>query len=446
MIFSKLNPTQFLTILTCAIVPLLVTGPFLPDLLLSSISLWFLYYVFKNKLYYVFKNKFFYFFVTFWLFCIFSSLMSDSIIFSLKSSLFYIRIGIFSIFISFLIDENKKFLNYFFYTLILTFSIIIIYALIEYIFNLQSDNPSRISSFFGDELIMGSFLSRFLPLIIALYFIRANLSEKNNIIFLIFLILTYLCIFLSGERAAFFFVNMSLIFLLTFLRIDFKLFLISTIISIIAFVIFYLSVENRITGKLLIERYTSKIINSMQIKDVFNKKENLVIQKNSPETSNEITDTKKKVIIFTAGHETLYRTAFNMFLDKPIIGHGPRMFRIKCNDPKYSVKVNDVKSSCMTHPHNFYIQLLAETGIVGFSFLFSLFVYVIYLSIKYLYNRIIKKKKIYSYYNICILACLLITIWPIVPNGNFFNNYLMMFYSIPLGFFRKNSYKQNLYK
>ena len=61
LIFLKLNSIQVLTILTCAIVPLLVTGPFLPDLLLSSISLWFLYYVFKNKLYYVFKNKFFIF-------------------------------------------------------------------------------------------------------------------------------------------------------------------------------------------------------------------------------------------------------------------------------------------------------------------------------------------------------------------------------------------------
>ena len=24
-----------------------------------------------------------------------------------------------------------------------------------------------------------------------------------------------------------------------------------------------------------------------------------------------------------------------MFLDRPIIGHGPKMFRVKCSDPKY---------------------------------------------------------------------------------------------------------------
>ena len=44
----------------------------------------------------------------------------------------------------------------------------------------------------------------------------------------------------------------------------------------------------------------------------------------------------RKNVIFTNGHETLYRTAFNMFLDRPIIGHGPKMFRVKCSDPKYS--------------------------------------------------------------------------------------------------------------
>ena len=45
---------------------------------------------------------------------------------------------------------------------------------------------------------------------------------------------------------------------------------------------------------------------------------------------------KKRFIIFSYGHETPYRTAFNMFLDRPIIGHGPKMFRIKCSDPKYA--------------------------------------------------------------------------------------------------------------
>ena len=59
----------------------------------------------------------------------------------------------------------------------------------------------------------------------------------------------------------------------------------------------------------------------------------------------------------------LIKTAFNMFLDKPILGHGPKMFRVICKNEKYQVGIKP----CDTHPHNFYIQLLAETGIIGFS-------------------------------------------------------------------------------
>lgn len=436
MILLSLNKIKILSFLSCAVVPLLVTGPFLPDLFLSSLSLWFLYYVFKNKLFYVFKNKFFYFFIVFCLFCIFSSLMSERVYFSLKSSLFYFRIGIFCIFISYLIRENKNFLNYFFYTLVVTFSIVIVYAYIQYFFNLQI-HPIRVSSLFGEELILGSFLSRLLPLIVALFIIRTKSKNIENYFFMVFLTLAYFCVILSGERSAFFYINLSLIFLLIFIKPKIKIFLISLFFLLTIAFIFMKSAENNRTGKLLIERFTSNVISSTRIMNIFKQEHSIEIHEEKIENSKKIKQEDKRIIIFTSGHESLYRTAFNMFLDKPIIGHGPRMFRVECSNPKYSETVGDVKSSCMTHPHNFYIQLLAETGIIGFSFLFSLFIYVVFLSIKYLYNSTVKNKKIYSDYNICILACLLITTWPIIPNGNFFNNYLMIIYSLPIGFFKQ---------
>ena len=36
------------------------------------------------------------------------------------------------------------------------------------------------------------------------------------------------------------------------------------------------------------------------------------------------------------------------------------------------------------------------------------------------------------------MSGLLITLWPVVPNGNFFNNYLMILYSLQIGFFKIN--------
>ena len=66
--------------------------------------------------------------------------------------------------------------------------------------NMKLLDQSRVSSFFGHKLIMGSFVSRVMPLILGLSFLL-NIKNKNIINFLILLIGLYL-IFLSGERSA----------------------------------------------------------------------------------------------------------------------------------------------------------------------------------------------------------------------------------------------------
>ena len=45
-------------------------------------------------------------------------------------------------------------------------------------------------------------------------------------------------------------------------------------------------------------------------------------------------------------------------------------------------KLISKRSACNTHPHNFYFQLLAEVGFIGFIFVFSLFLYISFVLIK----------------------------------------------------------------
>ena len=185
------NFFQTISLVCALVVPLLVTGPFLSDLLISVMSLWFLYFSIHQKLYHKFFNLYFLFFLAFCLVCIISSFFSEKILFSLKSSLFYFRIGVFALLISYLIDQNKNVLNYFYYAFLITFLALILDGYTQYftgtnIFNIPINESNRVSSFFGDELILGSYLTRLFPLFAALFVIRANKKWWEYFYFFIF--------------------------------------------------------------------------------------------------------------------------------------------------------------------------------------------------------------------------------------------------------------------
>ena len=76
-----------------------------------------------------------------------------------------------------------------------------------------------------------------------------------------------------------------------------------------------------------------------------------------------------------------------MFKDNILIGVGPKNFREVCKKREY----NFSEKTCSTHPHNTYVQLLSETGIVGFLFIFFIFLNISYYLIKTLYFKFIKK-------------------------------------------------------
>ena len=205
--YSKNKVVSFFSIylpstLTIIIPFLLLTGPFLPDFAVSLCAIFFLYNSLKYPKIYVkyYKNKFFIYFIIFWLIMIVSSLFSLNILFSLKTSFFYIRFILFSLSTWFLLKNYPRFPTLFYYSLIFSISILILDSFLQFFTNKNIFGwpiiGTRLSSFFKDELILGSYLSRLLPLTFALY-IYHNLISQNYLNKYIYLIIF---IFLSKTK------------------------------------------------------------------------------------------------------------------------------------------------------------------------------------------------------------------------------------------------------
>ena len=97
-------------------------------------------------------------------------------------------------------------------------------------------------------------------------------------------------------------------------------------------------------------------------------------------------------------------------------------------DKKY--RVSDL--SCSTHPHNTYMELLSETGILGFLFIFLIFMILVYYSFKHFLLKF-KGKFFFTDSQIALLSSVFINLWPLIPTGSFFNNWLNCLYYFPLG-------------
>ena len=117
-----------------------------------------------------------------------------------------------------------------------------------------------------------------------------------------------------------------------------------------------------------------------------------------------------------------------MFNDNQFFGIGPKMFREYCKKEEYFTK-----NACATHPHNYYVQLLAETGIIGTLPLIILFLFTIYKYIMGIYLIGSKKYSLYIENSLISLLPLSIFLFPFIPSSNFFNNWVSIYTYISIG-------------
>ncbi len=387
----------------------LISGPFVPDLLLVTILVSYLYYFIQKKNYNFFSDNFIRIYFLICLYLLIISILTFNFI-SIKSSIFYFRFGLFALFASYIILNNKDLLKYLFYFLILIYLSLFFDSLYQYFFSknilgfvYSHKSNFRITSFFGDDEVLGSYTSRFFPFLmfLVIWNLKNYSLKKFSLVIFVLTIITFVIILLSGERTSIGLFFLSLLFIF-FSSTKFRKSLLIPFLSIILIFLVTVSVSEKVKNRVITQTITQMGLNSES----------------------------ERILLFSEVYEGHYKISYNMFKEKPLFGHGAKMFRVYCVKEENFV-AND---ACTTHPHNFYAQMLSEAGLVGFIIMFSVFAYICYLFILNFYSLLFKKKQLLSDEAICILSFYFMTLFPLLPSGNFFNNWLSIIVYYPLGF------------
>ena len=243
--------------------------------------------------------------------------------------------------------------------------------------------PGRIASFFGDELVVGGFY-HFISLLVLAFFINRKFS---NSIILILTISIILISFAIGERANFIklFLSLSLFLFFIIKTSFFKKVGISLIILILLSIVVS-------TNENIKYRYYN------QIKVIY-----------SSDGLNKFFKESQY-----GAHQNV---AYRIFKNNLLFGVGLKNFREESKKGIYEndkFKQTDVRQA--THPHQIHLELLSETGLLGYLAFFALILYSIYYST----NNYLMNKNIYQLASILFVFSNLI---PLIPSGSIFSTF-----------------------
>ena len=327
---------------------------FISDFFISLIALSSIYFIINLRRY---KDlKLISFFLIFILYVCLNSVIQELDIKLFLKSFFLIRFPLFILFpflINFKINDlnfNYKFL-FLFPLFIFLFNFYFQVFFNQDIFgNILSNDYERVTSFFNDEYIAGSYLF----FIFAIIILVTN-KIKTPILFL--LVLIYFAIFFSGDRTPFISLNLFLtvICLVNIKKIIFsqKFIIMIFLMPIIFFLLIFMH-SKQIISISSFDKYKGTYINI--IKDI------------------EQNEANHNLGLKRWPYYGLYSKSFVIFKNNIFFGTSYKTFRNECRKTEYDEDYKNLTdgldyNGCSTHPHNIYLEILSEQGLVGFILL-----------------------------------------------------------------------------
>ena len=132
-----------------------------------------------------------------------------------------------------------------------------------------------------------------------------------------------------------------------------------------------------------------------------------------------------------------FATFYDTWLLNKYIGGGIKNFRYYCHHRENIDRKS--KFVCNMHPHNYYLEILTETGLVGFLLLTIIFMQTLYLSFirKYFIDSPLKDNHIITPFLFLFIA----EIFPLKSTGSFFttgnSTYFFIIFALVVALSRK---------
>ena len=272
----------------------------------------------------------------------------------------------------------------------------------------------RLAGLFGDEYIAGSYIQRFFIFLIFFILIFQNTDNRkltNNFSILFVIILNLFGILFSGNRIPLV-LSLVLLGLIFFFKKSLRKILIIFFILFVSGVSYYIN-----TNRDILNHYETFKNRSIQTLEYIVKRA----------TTDEILSSNTYIKEIESGVLTWNENFY--------FGGGIKSFFWNCNNIDRDKMLKFVtpkgKVNCNTHPHNYYLELGAELGIVGFLIIVLLFLMIIFKSIIYLFSNVSEKNKHILY---PFLILFFVEIFPLKTTGSFFTTINATFLFIILAF------------
>ena len=164
----------------------IILGPATSNIIVSIMGLLFIFYLFKDKLWFVFQNWIVQVLILFWLYLCIISFFSFDVNNSLETSILYIRFIFFALAIGFFISKKPEIEIYFGNFLYFVIFLVLVDGLFAYnydynLLGIKDGSTHIVSGIFGEEYILGSFLSRLLPLLFYFLFLDKNKKVEEGV-------------------------------------------------------------------------------------------------------------------------------------------------------------------------------------------------------------------------------------------------------------------------